>query len=89
MVIGFVRDIKPYFTACYRAHMLKFGTDLDLWSESNAKEQFDSIFAIVEAKEMPPDAPERSPCPEGGWDDLTRAQFLKDFQAWKDGGFQP
>jgi hypothetical protein len=89
MTIGFARDIRPYFTACYRAHMLKFGTDLDLWSDTNVKDQFDAIYAIVQAEEMPPAAPAPSPCPEGGWDSLTREQFLKDFQAWKDGGFKP
>jgi hypothetical protein len=88
MTIGFMRDIRPYFTACYRAHMIEF-RELDLWSEPAVKEQFQAIFDIVSAGEMPPDASEDGACPEGGWDDLTRAQFLKDFQAWKDGGFQP
>jgi hypothetical protein len=88
MTIGFARDIKPYFTACYRAHMID-ATGLDLWSESKVKDKFQSIVDIVEAKEMPPDASQGRACPEGGWDELTRTQFLNDFRAWKDGGFQP
>lgn len=29
MATGFASTIKPYFTACYREHMLEFG--MNLW----------------------------------------------------------
>jgi hypothetical protein len=43
---------------------------------------------MVEAESMPPAGGEPGACPEGGWDEITRAQFLTDFQSWKDGAFQ-
>jgi hypothetical protein len=86
MAAGFVQDIKPYFTACYRAHMIKFG-GFDLWSATDVQAKFQDIFDIVEAENMPPPPPDA--CPEGGWDKTTRDQFLNDFKAWKTGGFQP
>jgi hypothetical protein len=88
MAIGFKWDIRPYFTACFRAHMIAFG-GFDLWSEIDVKVNHQGITAKVTSGEMPPDKPENGACPEGGWDEQTRTQFLADFQAWKDGGFQP
>jgi hypothetical protein len=88
MATGFAQDIRPYFTACYRAHMIEYG-NFDLWSAKDAQNDWQDIFDQVDAGNMPPAAGQPGACPEGGWDDLTRKQFLKDFQAWKDGGFQP
>jgi hypothetical protein len=50
--------------------------------------RWQSIFDKVDSGEMPPDKPEENPCPEGGWDELTRNQFKKDFEAWKAGNFE-
>ena len=81
MAIGFLSHIKPYFTPCYRAHMLNAtGGDLDLWEFDNVKDQWPNIKSLVSppGKSMP-----RVGCGEGVWDDLTRTQFLKDFEDWK------
>ena len=88
MTTGFMRDIRPYFTACFRAHMISFG-GFDLWLEDDVELRYQAITDEVASGRMPPSKPEDGACPEGGWDDLTRAQFLADFQAWKDGGFLP
>src|SRR5262245_37800995 len=77
MSIGFSRDIRPYFTACFRSHMISFG-GFDLWSETDVKQQHAGIKARVAAGDMPPGDPADSPCPEGGWDQITRDQFLSD-----------
>ncbi len=87
MATTFVDTIKPYFTPCYRAHMLNVGV-FDLWSQNDVKTNFQDIRDRVaipagQAGSMP--APG---CPEGVWDNLTRQQFLTDFDAWKAGGFQ-
>lgn len=87
MAIGFSQNIRPYFTACYRAHMIRFG-NFDLWSATDVQNEWQEIFDQVEAENMPPAAGQPGACPEGGWDEITRRQFLRDFQAWKDDGFQ-
>jgi|GEM_PF-907997 len=79
--VGFEAKIKPYFTACYREHMQFM---FDLWSIDDVKANWDAINDSVKSKRMP-----RAGCPEGVWNDDQRNQFLADFQAWKDGGFQP
>ena len=84
----FMQDIRPYFTACYRAHMLNFG-GFDLWSATDVQNMWQGIFDRVNAGEMPPPSTDDGACPEGGWDTLTRDQFLRDFRAWRDGQFQP
>jgi hypothetical protein len=68
--------------------MIEFG-GFDLWSIDDVRSKWNGIFNAVESGNMPPTQGPPDPCPEGGWDDLTRAQFLKDFQEWKDGGYQP
>ena len=80
----FSTTVKPYFTECYRQHMIDMG--FDLWSPGDCKDQFDSIFGAVKSGHMPPD---KSDGCEGKWDSNTIQKFLKDFQAWKDGGFNP
>jgi hypothetical protein len=81
MATGFVSDIKPYFTACFRAHMIRF---FDLWVREDVESNFQGIFDKVFSESMPAKG-----CGEGVWDPQTRAQFLEDFQSWNDGGFQP
>lgn len=87
-VPSFDRDIKPYFTPCYRAHMIHY-RKFDLWIRDTVKNKFDDIKAEVETGNMPPPKEAPGACPEGGWDDITRAQFLVDFDAWKAGQFLP
>jgi hypothetical protein len=82
--IGFASTIKPYFTSCYRAHMLKYGDQFDLWDASAVQSEWNQINNQVTAGSMP-----AAGCPEGVWDPMVQAQFLKDFQAWKDAGFPP
>lgn len=88
MATSFAQDIKQYFTACYRAHMIRFGK-FDLWSATDAQNKWQDIFDQVDAGNMPPAAGTPGACPEGGWDQLTQKQFLKDFEAWKNDGYQP
>jgi hypothetical protein len=85
---GFLKDVRPYFTACYRAHMISFG-GFDLWSAESVQGMWQEVRDCVADGSMPPAAGTAGACPEGGWDDLTRAQFLQDFDAWKTDGFQP
>ena len=88
--MSFAYSIKPYFTACFRAHMLS-ATGLDLWDPSQVQGNFTSIQSQVQSGGMPPTQPVggMNPCPEGGWDASTQQQFLSDFASWKQGGFQP
>ena len=81
MATSFSKDIRPYFTACFRAHMITFGS-FDLWLQADVQSHWQRIFDKVQEESMP-----ASGCPEGEWDGLTREQFLKDFQSWKDGNF--
>lgn len=79
---GFTAAIKPYFTACYRAHMLKYGDQFDLWDPAAVQSEWNKIFNQVTGGSMP-----QPGCGEGVWDPITQAQFLSDFQAWKIAGF--
>jgi hypothetical protein len=81
MATGFLADIKPYFTSCYRQHMLFF---CDLWSAGDVQANWQDIHDRVADGSMP-----KAGCPEGVWDDLRRQQFLADFQNWLNGGFLP
>jgi hypothetical protein len=83
MSIGFVSTVKPYFTACYRAHMIRY-KHLDLWDAEAVQAKFDAIHQQVSDGGMP-----MAGCPEGVWDQLTRQQFLSDLKAWKAAGFPP
>ncbi len=82
ITVTFEQVIKPYFTPCYRAHMIKMGTKIDLWDVNTVKNNFQDIRDAVADNSMP-----KAGCPEGIWDTHTRAQFLVDFDAWKAGGF--
>ena len=86
---GFGATIKPYFTECYRSHMNSSDyvpTPFDLWSAAAVQKNWAKIKGAVQAGYMPPAQDEGC---EGSWAQAKIAQFLKDFQAWKDGGFQP
>jgi hypothetical protein len=77
--IGFANTIKPYFTPCYRAHMLSITQNrLDLWDPANVQAQWQPIFNQVSTGAMPAGG-----CGEGTWDPMTQQQFMNDFQAWK------
>ena len=82
VTVTFEQVIKPYFTPCYRAHMIKMGPKIDLWDSVVVKTNFQKIRDAVEGEFMPQEG-----CPEGVWDTHTRAQFINDFDAWKAGGF--
>jgi len=86
MATTFADTIKPYFTACYRAHMIDVA-NLDLWSPADVKDNWQDIHDRVAIPAGQPGSMPKAGCPEGVWDDKTRAQFLKDFDDWKAGGF--
>jgi hypothetical protein len=79
--VGFQSTVKPYFTACYRAHMLNV-LSLDLWDASAVQSSWSDINQEVTLARMP-----KPGCPEGVWDAGTKTQFLGDFLAWKNAGF--
>ncbi len=81
--VGFQSTIKPFFTACYRSHMINV-SGLDLWDGSQVQGDWDGINSEVQSGAMP-----KAGCPEGVWDSKTRAQFLSDFLAWKNAGYPP
>jgi hypothetical protein len=87
--VSFAGIIKPYFTACFRAHMLS-ATGLDLWDPSQVQGNFTAIQQQISSGNMPPTTSVggMNPCPEGGWDSYTQQQFLLDFTAWQQGGYQ-
>jgi len=82
--VGFGNTIKPYFSPCYRAHMMMYGDKFDLWDPAAVQAEWNQIYNQVYGHHMP-----QAGCPEGVWDDMTRARFLDDFQAWKAAGFPP
>lgn len=79
--IGFQSTIKPFFTACYRSHMLNV-MGLDLWDAGAVQGGWDDINGAVTNGSMP-----KAGCPEGVWDQRTQQLFLGDFLAWKNAGF--
>jgi len=81
---SFVGTIKPYFTACYRAHMLVNGSQIDLWDPTVVRQDqyWQQIYDAVSNGSMPAEG-----CQEGQWDPTTSQQFLSDFMAWKTAGF--
>ena len=81
--VGFQSTVKPYFTPCYRTHMLNV-TNLDLWDPAAVQAAWDAINGVVTAGRMPVPG-----CPEGVWDANTTASFLRDFLAWKNANFPP
>jgi hypothetical protein len=81
--VGFQSTIKPFFTACYRSHMVN-ATGLDLWDAGQVQSSWDDINSAVSSGSMP-----MAGCPEGVWDAATRKLFLSDFLAWKNAGYPP
>jgi hypothetical protein len=79
--VGFQSTIKPFFTACYRTHMLNV-MGLDLWDASAVQSSWNDINSAVSNGSMP-----KAGCSEGVWDAATRTLFLNDFLAWKNAGF--
>lgn len=72
---GFVSTVKPFFTDCYRQHMMFM---FDLWDASAVQQNWQAIHDSVASGSMP--APG---CP-GTFDQNA---FLAAFQCWKDQGF--
>ena len=79
--VEFQSTIKPYFTACYRIHMLNV-LNLDLWDPGAVQSNWDVVNTAVTSGGMP-----KAGCPEGVWDAATKSLFLSDFLAWKNAGF--
>jgi len=79
--VGFQSTVKPYFTACYRSHMINV-MGLDLWDPAAVQASWTDINTAVSNGSMP-----KVGCPEGVWDALTKAQFLSDFLAWQNAGY--
>jgi hypothetical protein len=80
---GFQSTIKPFFTACYRSHMINY-SGLDLWDAGQVQDGWDDINSYVSSGAMP-----KAGCPEGVWDKATQQLFLSDFLAWKNAGYPP
>jgi hypothetical protein len=78
--VTFLGTIKPYFTTCYRERMMFY---CDLWSSRDCQANWQDIYDSVANGSMP-----KPGCPEGVWDTDRQHQFLSDFRAWKDGGYQ-
>ena len=81
---GFEATIKPYFTACFQESMK--GPGIDLWKYEDVKANYKSIRSKVSSGDMPPD---NGVCEGSPWEKPRRKAFLKDFKAWKAGGYQP
>jgi hypothetical protein len=81
--VGFQTTIKPFFTACYRTHMLNVMA-LDLWDAGAVQSNWDMINTAVSSGQMP-----KVGCPEGVWDPATQALFLGDFLAWQNANYPP
>ena len=79
--VGFQSTIKPFFSACYRTHMLQV-MSLDLWDANAVQSNWDVVNTAVTSGGMP-----KPGCPEGVWDAATKTLFLNDFPAWKNAGF--
>jgi hypothetical protein len=66
--------------------MLDVGV-FDLWNKQDVQNNWDDIFDRTSRPSGTAGSMPRAGCPEGVWDDSTRARFLQDFQDWKNGGF--
>jgi hypothetical protein len=80
---SFKSTIQPFFTPCYRSHMIKV-MSLDLWDAGQVQDSWDDINSAVASGSMP-----KPGCPEGVWDKPTQQLFLSDFLAWKNAGYPP
>lgn len=72
---GFASTVKPFFTDCFRQHMMFM---FDLWDPGAVQANWQAIHDAVANGSMP-----AAGCP----DTLDQAAFLAAFQCWKDQGF--
>lgn len=72
---GFAATVKPFFTDCYRQHMMFM---FDLWDPTAVQNNWQAIHDAVANGSMP-----AAGCP-GTFDQNA---FLTAFQCWKDQGF--
>lgn len=72
---GFASTVKPFFTDCYRQHMM---FRFDLWDPTAVQNNWQAIHDAVANGSMP-----AAGCP-GTFDQNA---FLTAFQCWKDQGF--
>ena len=72
---GFASTVAPFFTDCYRDHMMFM---FDLWDKTAVQNNWQAIHDAVANGSMP-----AAGCP-GPFD---KAGFLTAFQCWKDHGF--
>jgi hypothetical protein len=89
VTVSFMHTIKPYFTSCYRAHMMNAGDQFDLWDPAQVQAEAPEILNRCQLSPPDPQSMPVKGCPEGVWDDQTRAQFVKDFQTWMAAGYPP
>jgi len=89
VAVSFASTIKPYFTSCYRAHMMNAGDQFDLWDPQQVQGEAPEILKRCQLSSTTAGSMPEKGCPEGVWDDQTRAQFVKDFQAWMAAGYPP
>jgi len=77
MTCGYAAVVKPFFTDCYRSHMLFM---FDLWDAAQVQANWQQIHDAVQSGSMP------SPgCPGT----FNQSGFMQAFQCWKDQGFPP
>jgi hypothetical protein len=74
-VCGFASTVKPFFTDCYRQHMLFM---FDLWDPNAVKNNWQIIHDAVANGQMP-----AAGCPGT----FNQGGFLQAFQCWKDQNF--
>jgi hypothetical protein len=90
VAVSFSATIKPFFTDVDRnammdpAHTLGIIT-LDLWSRDDCQAHWDAINTAIANGSMPPPGDGS----DGPWPQAKIDQFVSDFKAWRDGGFQP
>jgi len=72
---GFQAVIKPFFTDCYRSHMLFM---FDLWDAAAVQANWQQIHDACQNGSMP-----AAGCPGT----FNQSGFLQAFQCWKDQGF--
>ena len=69
MSTSFAGTIKPYFTAYFRAHMLNFNANFDLWDPKVVEAAWPAIYNQISGGSMP--TPLTPPASYAGtWDNL-------------------
>jgi hypothetical protein len=72
---GFAAVVKPFFTDCYRSHMLFM---FDLWDAASVQANWQAIHDAIDGGSMPLPG-----CPGT----FNTPGFLEAFQCWKNQGF--